>query len=155
MSKRSNRDELISKRMEAKHQDHFFDKFRVPIMELTQKEMDTMIESVEDRIVDIFSTDVFSLTLNSWHCSGIPEINYDVISSTFKNCQPYMMWIQTCISLRKEASYDQKAFLKEWMKTEIPKFLRTIVQEWNECHSQYVMEWKKEMPFSIIIKTEK
>lgn len=155
MSKRSNRDEVLSKRMDAKHQDHFFDKFRVPIMELTQKEMDVFIEAVEDRIVDVFSKDVYALTLSSWHGSDIPEINFGAISSIFKNCPPYMMWIQTCISLRKEASYDQKAFLKEWMKMEIPKFLRTIVQEWNECHSQYVMEWKKEMPFSIMIKTEK
>lgn len=157
MSKRDNRDEIVSKRIQEivkKKEDEDqeeLQKLRLKIPQLAKEEEDALIESVENLIVNYYY-DVFCCQSYTCHFSAWGERGFDSVASDFKKCVTFMSWLREYYGLKLSALYKHTEFADKWMTTEISQFLQSFVKTWNECHSEYVLFWEKEFPFRVGIK---
>jgi hypothetical protein len=148
MSKRDNRDEIVSKRVQAvikekqdKEQQEL-NKLHMRIPQLTKEEEDSLIESVENLVVQYY-----------WTLTSAYDTHYFFITDdVFEKCDTFTSWVKKYDDLKKRALHQHVEFAKEWKTTEISQFLQALVKTWNECHSEYVLSWEKQNPFRIGIK---
>lgn len=160
MSKRDNRDEIITKRIQQIHEKEEekkqkeLIKLRLEMPFITKEEEDALIESIEEYIIDnheeLSSPYVLSY-IEAWDDDNMYFDEMD-ISDEFKKCNSYMTWLKDYCELYNRALPDYGRFAHKWMKTEISKFLKAFVKTWNGCHSKYVLNWEEAFPFRVQIR---
>jgi hypothetical protein len=159
MSKRDNRDEIITKRIQEIHEreeekkQKALIKLRVEMPPITKEEEDALIESIEEYIIrerEELSIPHARCYIEAWD----DDIDFldETEKSVFKKCNSYMTWLKDYCVLYYNVSYDNERFAHKWRKTEISKFLKAFVKTWNGCHSKYVLNWEEAFPYRIRIK---
>jgi hypothetical protein len=99
MSKRDNRDEIISKRVQAvikekqdKEQQEL-NKLHIRIPQLTKEEEDSLIESVENLVVQYY-----------WTLTSAYDTHYFFITDdVFEKCETFMVWLKKYYDLKERA----------------------------------------------------
>jgi hypothetical protein len=156
MSKRDNRDEIITKRIQEIHEKEEekkqkeLIKLRLEMPPITKEEEDALIESIEEYIID--NHEELSVPHGRCYIEAYDDNTFFEemdISNGFKKCDTYMAWLKDYCELY--VSY-HKQFAHKWMTTEISKFLKAFVKTWNGCHSKYVLDWQEAFPFQVQIR---